>query len=264
MTAFLIDMDGVLYRGDRVIPGAQAFLESIHAFPHVFLTNNSSQPPEFFRTRMQGLGLPVADDAPLITSAMATARYLANTQPGFRYFAVGGQGLRLALGQVGVPADDYVDFVVVGEGPGLDYDSLIQGGNLLLDGARLIATNPDANVDHGDFVLPGGGALLAPFEVMSGQRARVIGKPEAPLFEAGLAALTTMGETGLAATQTIMVGDRPDTDILGASRLGMQTLLVRTGRFGPDDTYPDSLPRPTWDVADLRDWLPTLQSLASS
>lgn len=249
MTAFLLDMDGVLYRGDRIIDGAHEFLAAIHDRPHAYLTNNSSLPPGAFRQRMQQLGLPPDPGAPLITSAIATAAHLHRVTPGFRYFAVGGTGLHEALTAYGQSANEDVDYVVVGEGAGLDYDTLTRGGNLLLGGARLVATNPDRNVDDGTRVLPGGGALLAPFEVMSGQQALIIGKPEPALYEAGLRALdaTPAG--------TIMVGDRPDTDIAGAAQLGMRTLLVRSGRFGPDDDYPTDVPRPTWDIHDLRAWL---------
>lgn len=254
MTAFLLDMDGVLYRGDRVIDGAREFMAAIADRPHAFLTNNSSLTPATFRARLQRLGLLADPRAPLITSAIATAEHLHRTHPGFRYFAVGGHGLHAALHAVGKPSNERADYVVIGEGDGLDYQSLTRGGNLLLAGARLVATNPDANVDDGSRVLPGGGALAAPFEVMSGQKALVIGKPEPALYEAGMRAL------GVTPEDTIMVGDRPDTDIAGAARLGLRTLLVRTGRFRPGDTYPADLPPPTWDVNDLRDWsLPASQ-----
>ncbi|MCA8903868.1 MAG: HAD-IIA family hydrolase [Hyphomonas sp.] len=248
MTAFLLDMDGVLYRGDRVIDGAREFMAAIADRPHAFLTNNSSLPPERFQARLHRLGLLPAPAAPLITSALATAEHLQRTHPGFRYFAVGGEGLHAALNAVGEPSDEDADYVIIGEGDGLDYATLTRGGNMLIRGSRLVVTNPDSNVDDGSRVLPGGGALVAPFEVMSGQQALVIGKPEPALYEAGMRAL------GSTPKNTIMVGDRPDTDIAGAARLGMRTLLVRTGRFGPDAAYPNDLPPPSWDVNDLRDW----------
>ena len=112
-----------------------------------------------------------------------------------------------------------------------------------------MVTNPDSSVDAWHRgrrqVLPGGGALVAPFEVATGQKAVVIGKPEPLLFEMALERL------GVPPEQCVMIGDRPDTDIAGAAALGMSTALVRTGRFTPGAPWPEGLPRPDWDVGSL-------------
>ena len=247
--ALLLDMDGVLYRGDAPLPHAARFCRAIARWPHAFLTNNPTRTPAAVRAHLRALGLTPAPRAAVVTSAVATADWLARQRPGFRYFAVGGEGLHRALAARGRPDAAAADFVVVGEGPGLDYDSLTTGINLILRGARLVATNPDANLDgtrHGrPVVLPGGGALVAPFAVASGVRPVVIGKPEPHLYEIALHQL------GVAAREAVMVGDRPDTDILGAQRLGMRTALVRTGRFPPGAPLPDGVAPPDWDVPDL-------------
>ncbi len=248
--ALLLDMDGVLYHGDHALPGAADFLDAIASIPHLFITNNPILPPAAVVARLQRLGLPAYDPADVLTSAQATARWLAREQPGFRYFAVGADGLHQALAEVGTADAARADFVVTGEGPGLDFASLTTGINLLIKGgARLVATNPDTTVDamrDGEhLVLPGGGALVAPFAVASGQQPVVIGKPNPLLYEMALDRL------GLVAGECLMIGDRPDTDIAGAARLGMHTALVRTGRFAPGAPWPDGLPVAEIDVADL-------------
>ncbi len=248
--AVLLDMDGVLYHGDTPLPNAIEFVRRLAGVPHLFLTNNPIRPPEAVADKLSRLGFPEVEPAQILTSALATAQWLAREQPGFRFYAVGGEGLHRALEVFGTPDSERADFVVVGEGAGLDYDSLTIGLNLILKGgARLIATNPDHNVDAvidgRHRLLPGGGALVAPFAVAAGVEPLVIGKPEPLLFEMALQRL------GVEAGGCLMIGDRPDTDIAGAARLGLKTAMVRTGRFASGEPWPDGVPRPDWDELDL-------------
>jgi len=248
--AILLDMDGVLYHGDRPLPGAAEFLAAIADIPHRFITNNPIRSPAQIAAALADMGLPCGGEHSIITSAQATADWLARSKPGFRYFAVGASGLHQALRQRGSEDPEHADFVVIGEGPGLDYQQLTIGINLIIkQGARLIGTNPDhsvdANVDGQHQVLPGGGALLAPFAIAAGVTPTVIGKPQPLLYQMAMAQL------GCEAQHCLMIGDRPDTDIAGAAALGMRTALVRSGRFLPGDAWPANLPRPDWDVNDL-------------
>jgi len=248
--AVLLDMDGVLFHGDSPLPGAAELLSALAGTPHLFLTNNPILSAEAVLAKFARIGLPLPAVEQILTSAVATASWLANERPGFRYFAVGADGLHQALAEVGRADSAQADFVVVGEGAGLDYASLTIGINLVLKGgARLVVTNPDytvdAVVDGRHRVLPGGGALVAPFAVATGQEPVVIGKPGALLYRMALQRL------GACAASTVMLGDRPDTDIAGAARLGMWTALVRTGRFAPDADWPASIPAPDWDCTDL-------------
>ena len=250
--AILLDMDGVLYHGDRPLPGAREFLQRIAAIPHLFITNNPILPPAEVAAKLARMGLPRPEPEQIITSAQATVRWLNREKPGFRYFAVGADGLHQALSEVGIADASNADFVVVGEGPGIDFDSLTLGINLIVkQGARLVGTNPDINVDatiDGEHrLVPGGGALVAPFAVASGVEPVIIGKPNPLLFEMALEQL------GCVPDRCLMIGDRPDTDIAGAARLGMQTALIRTGRFAPGEPYPEHLPRPGWDVEALEE-----------
>jgi HAD superfamily hydrolase (TIGR01450 family) len=172
---------------------------------------------------------------------------------------VGADGLDAALREQGRADEDDADFVVVGEGPGLDFESLTTGINLVLrKGARLVVTNPDTTVDATrdgqHFVLPGGGALVAPFVAATGRQPVVIGKPEPLLYEMAMARI------GVEPDHCIMIGDRPDTDIAGASQVGMRTALVRTGRFAPGEEYPAGLPVPEWDVGSLQELAEELEA----
>jgi NagD protein len=249
-SALLLDMDGVLFHGDQALPGAADFLAVVQALPHLFVTNNPIRTPDEVADHFAAVGLLRPDPGLILTSAQATAEWLARTKPGFRFFAVGADGLHRELERVGTADAKEADFVVVGEGPGLDYEQLTIGINLVCrHGARLVATNPDSTVDSvrgGEhLILPGGGALVAPFAAATGVTPTVIGKPEPLLYKMALQRL------GCVAESCLMVGDRPDTDIAGAARLGMWTALVRSGRFAPGAPWPDGLPRPDWDVQDL-------------
>ena len=250
LRAVLLDMDGVLYHGDRPLPGAIDFLGRLAGLPHLFLTNNPIQSPESVAEKLWRMGFPAVAPEQVLTSAMATAVWLERERPGFSYYAVGAPGLAQALNRFGRPDAEAADFVVGGEGPGLDYETLSRGIHLIVKrGARLIATNPDANVDaelEGEHrLLPGGGALVAPFSVATGVEPEVIGKPRPLLFQMALEHLSCE------ASECLMIGDRPDTDIAGAAALGMRTALVRTGRFRAGAHWPEELPKPDWDELSL-------------
>ena len=249
-SGFLLDMDGVLYRGNQPVPGAAGFMLQMEQLPHCFITNNPILSPQQVAAKLNRLGVADARPEQVITSAQATAAWLAEQKPDFRYFAVGAGGLHQALQEKGLEDTTCAEFVVVGEGEGIDYENLTIGINLILQkGARLICTNPDVNVDGtkdgNPLVLPGGAALVAPFVTATGTEPIFIGKPAPALYEMALK------QMGLNAEDCIMIGDRPDTDILGAQRLGMRTVLVRTGRFKPGEPLPKGVMPPEWDVDSL-------------
>jgi len=240
---FLIDLDGVIYRGDEPIPEAISFLEMIQNYPYLFLTNNSSITPAAVLDQLVKLGVRHCGIKNILTSAMATAGYLHRVTPGFTYYAVGGPGLHAALAEYGTVDEDAPDYVVVGEGEGLDYHTVTMGITMLLRGrSKLIGTNLDVNLD-GTYngrpaVLPGCGALIAPFQVGSGIEPLFVGKPSQLMYQQGLNAL------GRKPGEVFMIGDRPETDIKGAAQTGVRTILVTTGRFRRGDPYPLNTPRP--------------------
>ena len=248
--AILIDMDGVLFHGEHPLPDAAEFIAAIESIPHIYVTNNPISTPIMLAQKLVRLGISDPDPDLIVTSAQATAAWLALQKTEFRYFAVGAEGLHLALQEKGIEDKQQADFVVIGEGQGLDYESLTIGINLILkQGAQLICTNPDINVDavrdNQHIVLPGGGALVAPFAAATGVEPIIIGKPEPGLY------LMAIKRLGVKAENCVMIGDRPDTDILGAQNLGMKTALVRTGRFLPGEPLPDNVHQPDWDVTSL-------------
>lgn len=257
--AILLDMDGILYHGEKAISGAVDFMSAIEHLPHAFITNNPVWPAKDIANRLERLGFKRPDDEQIITSAEATALWLSQQKADFRYYAVGAKGLHIALSQYGVKDNESADYVVIGEGEGIDYDAITLGVNLIVkQGARLICTNPDHSVDayiDGEHcVLPGGRALVAPFAITAEVEPVFIGKPHALLYQ------IAMERLGVVGGQCLMVGDRPDTDIAGAAALGMRTALVRTGRFSPGTQLPENLPLPDWDVESLSLLLKAIQS----
>lgn len=248
--AILLDMDGVLYRGEKAIPEAVNFMAAIAHLPHAFITNNPILPANEIADRLERLGFQRPDHHRIITSAEATALWLSQQKKDFRYFAVGAEGLHIELRKYGVEDKNLADFVVIGEGAGIDYESISTGVNLILKcGARLICTNPDHSVDahvNGEhYVYPGGGALVAPIAIAAETKPVFIGKPHPLLYQMAIERLA------VDPVCCLMIGDRPDTDIAGAFALGIKTALVRTGRFSPGAKLPENLPVPDWDVGSL-------------
>ncbi len=228
--AFLLDLDGTLYRGDSVIPGA---IEAVHRLHQrgdrvVFLTNNSGRTREQVAEKLRSFGVEASPEE-VVSSALATADVLARR--GVRaVFAICGEGLRSAMRERGIElldgSPDAVDAVVVGWDPTADYDKLKTGGLLVQRGAALVASNPDAAFPAPDGLWPGAGALLSVITTTTGVSPEIIGKPYAPLFE------TALDRAG--GGRPLVVGDRLDTDIAGANRLGWDSLLVFTGITTPE------------------------------
>ena len=257
--ALLLDMDGVLYHGEHILPGALEFMQAQAHLPTAFVTNNPIRSPEAVADNLAARGFARPDARHVITSGAVTARWLHAQRPGFRYFAIGASGLHEQLAQFGQADAERADVVVVGEGPGIDFEQLAIAINLIEQhGATLISTNPDTSVDAvrdgRHWVLPGGGALVAPIVAATGVQPITIGKPQPLLYQAALAQLQADPAS------TLMIGDRPDTDIEGAARLGLRTALVRTGRFAPGAPYPEALHAPDIDVNSLSELLQRLRA----
>lgn len=223
---FLIDMDGVVYRGTQIIPGAVEFIDRLHGLdvPFMFLTNNSQRTPMDIATRLQRMGFKITQEH-VYTSALATAEYLAGHKPGGTAYVIGEGGLLNALDRVGIAiVDNKPDFVVVGEGRTMTLESLEKAVTMVNDGAKLIATNLDANCPTQDGGLrPGCGAFVKMIEEATGFRAFSPGKPSPVIFRAARKRM------GLQTGETIMVGDTMETDILGGNQLGFRTILVLSG-----------------------------------
>ena len=233
IAGFLVDMDGVLYRDDTPLPGMQEFVHLVQrrSIPHLFLTNNSSRTPQEYAEKMRALGAPVPADR-ILTSALVTAAHLARSvKPDERVLMLGGPGLRTALLDAGLQLTDdpaAAAVVVVGLDREVTYEKLARATQAVTRGARFFGTNADRSLPAAGGLEPGAGALLAAIETAAGVRARVFGKPERAMFEQGLMRLGTPPE------RTAMIGDRYETDIVGARHAGLVTIAVATGVAGAD------------------------------
>lgn len=225
MLGFLIDMDGVIYRGGHLIPGADHFIHDLRRadVPFRFLTNNSQRTRRDVATRLRRLGIEVEDEH-IYTCAMATARFLALQKPGGTAYVIGEGGLLTALHENGYAiVDKDPDYVVVGEGRTISYEMVEAALRMILGGAKLVATNLDPNCPTEAGLRPGCGATVAMLEAASGTRAFSVGKPS-PVMLRG-----ARKELGLTTDQTVVIGDTMETDILGGVQLGFKTILVLSG-----------------------------------
>jgi NagD protein len=228
---FLIDMDGVMYRSAELIPGAVDFIRLLldWKIPFLFLTNNSQRTRLDVVTKLQRMGMPVEEDH-IFTCAMATARFLARQKPSGTAFVIGEGGLLNALHQNGYAVvDKSPDYVVVGEGRTLSFEMLEHAVQMVIDGAKLIATNLDPNCPTQHGTRPGCGAIVSLIEQATGIRAFSVGKPSPVMMR------IARKELGMATSETIMIGDTMETDILGGVQMGYRTILVLSGTTKRED-----------------------------
>lgn len=222
---FICDMDGVIYHGNRVLPGVAEFIAWLHEEKkeYLFLTNNSGYTPRELQQKLHRLGLEV-DESHFYTSALATAAFLKEQAPGCSVFAIGEAGLLNALYDAGLTMNDVnPDYVVVGEGRNYSLDTLTKATNLVLKGARLIGANSDVSGPIENGIAPACRALIAPIEMATGTQAYFCGKPNPLMMRTGLRLLNCHS------ADAVMVGDRMDTDVISGMESGMSTVLVLSG-----------------------------------
>jgi len=228
---FLIDMDGVIYRGSELIPGAREFIERLleAGIPFLFLTNNSQRTRRDVAVKLQRMGIP-ADEEHVFTCAMATARFLARQCPDGTAYVIGEGGLLNALHLNGYSIVDHSpDYVVVGEGRTLTFEMFEIAVQMVLDGAKLIATNLDPNCPTSKGTRPGCGAIVALLEAATNTKAFSVGKPSPVMMR------MARKELGLTTSETIMIGDTMETDILGGVQMGYCAVLVLSGSTRRED-----------------------------
>lgn len=224
-------MDGVIYRGHELVPGADRFINLLRerGVPFLFLTNNSQRTRRDIATKLQRRGFNV-EESHIFTCAMATARFLAQQKPGGTAYVIGEGGLLQALHSNGYSIVDHdPDYVVVGEGRTLSFEMIEAAVNMIQGGAKLIATNMDPNCPTASGMRPGCGAIVAMLEQATGARAFSVGKPSPIMMRAA------RKELDLRSEQTTMIGDTMETDILGGVQMGYHTVLVLSGGTVPDD-----------------------------
>ncbi|HUO09490.1 MAG TPA: TIGR01457 family HAD-type hydrolase [Phycisphaerae bacterium] len=257
---FLLDMDGVIYRGSQLIPGAERFLAELQRqeIPYLFLTNNSQRTRRDIVTKLHRMGIN-CEERHVFTCAMATAQFMSWQKPNGTAYVIGEGGLLQALHEHGYSiVDQDPDYVVVGEGRTLTLEMVEHAVRLISNGARLIATNPDVSCPtSGGGIRPGCGAFVAMLEAATGIKAFSVGKPSSVMLRAA------RKELGLTAGETTMIGDTMETDILGGVQMGYQTVLVLSGGTKREDLAkfayrPDIVVE---SVATLIDTLPDLSGM---
>ncbi len=237
---FICDMDGVIYHGNRVLPGVAEFIDWLYKEnkEFLFLTNNSNYTPRELRQKLARMGLDVPEEH-FYTSALATATFLKEQSPGCSVYAIGEAGLLNALYDAGIIMNDVnPDYVVIGEAKSYSLDTLTKATNLVLKGAKLIGANSDLTGPIENGIAPACRALIAPIELATGKQAYFCGKPNPLMMRTGLNIL------GCHSAEAVMVGDRMDTDVISGMECGMSTVLVLSG-VSDKDTIDTFAYRPT-------------------
>lgn len=247
--SYILDMDGVLVRGSQAIPGAQQFIERLIETGTRFavLTNNPMYTPRDLQYRLESVGLKVPYES-LYTSAMATAQFLSTQMPGGSAYVIGESGLTTALHDVGyVFTDRNPDYVVIGDTTNYNFERISKAVRLIASGARFIATNPDTSGPSEKGLEPACGAMAALIEAATGIKPYFIGKPNPLMMRSALRFLGAHSE------ETVMVGDRMDTDVVAGMESGMETILVLTGVTREEDVskFPYRPTRILPSVADI-------------
>lgn len=218
-------MDGVIYHGNQILPGVKEFIEWLkkEEKQFLFLTNSSYRSPKELQKKLERMGLEVGEEH-FYTSALATARFLQNQSPGCTAYVIGEHGLYNALYDVGITINDVdPEYVVVGETESYRYEHILKAMTLVNRGAKLIATNPDLTGPVEGGIAPACRAFVAPIEATTGKQAYYVGKPNPLMMRTGLQML------GVHSSETAMIGDRMDTDIVAGIESGMDPILVLSG-----------------------------------
>ena len=227
---FICDMDGVIYHGNNLLPGATEFIEWLkkEKKEYLFLTNNSNLTPKELQQKLQRLGLDV-DEKHFYTSALATAHFLKKQKPNCSVFAIGEAGLLNALYDAGITMNDVnPDYVVVGEGRTYSLDTLTKAVNLVEAGSKLIGTNSDTTANTEDGIYPACGAIIAPIEIATGKKAYFCGKPNPLMMRTGIKLL------GCHSSEAVVIGDNMETDIIAGTESGIDTVMVLSGVSTPE------------------------------
>lgn len=233
---FIIDMDGVIYHGNKILPGAKDFVDwLVKSKKHfLFLTNASDKTPKELQEKLMRMGVEV-DKSVFYTSALATAMFLNSQRPKGSAFIIGEPGLINALYNVGYTMNNIdPDYVIIGGTSSYTYENIEKAVNLVLKGAKLIGTNPDVTGPIENGIAPATKALISPIEMATGKTAYFIGKPNPLMMRNALKKINTKRE------DAIIIGDRMDTDIIAGIESEIDTALVLSGITKTEtiDDYP--------------------------
>ncbi len=222
---YICDMDGVIYHGDKLLPGVKEFVSWLYQEDKkfLFLTNSSRYSPKELQQKLERMRLEV-DEKHFYTSALATAKFLSKQNPNCSAYVIGEHGLFNALYDAGITINHLTpDYVVVGEGSNYNYETICKAVSLILKGAKLIGTNTDITGPSEHGIIPSCGALVAPIEAATNKSAYFVGKPNPLMMRTGLQIL------GVHSEDAAMIGDRMDTDIIAGIESGLDPILVLSG-----------------------------------
>jgi 4-nitrophenyl phosphatase len=223
--AYLIDLDGTLYRGKEVISDAPDFIRWLEQTGrrYRYVTNNSTRTPEQVAEHLRGFGIP-AETEHVLTTSMTVAKYIEADGKGKKVYMIGESGLRHALESAGLEITDTdADYVVQGMDREFTYEKLKKASLLIQAGATFITTNIDKNLPTEEGMMPGAGSLMIALQTATGVQPIVIGKPEARMIDLAIE------ELGVSKDQAVVVGDNLETDILAGVHAGVRTAMVLTG-----------------------------------
>ncbi len=224
-TNFICDMDGVIYHGNRLIPGVKEFINWLESNGknYLFLTNGSGRSPRELAQKLGRMGLDV-DASHFYTSAQATAAFLQSQCPGGSAYVIGEPGLTYALYEAGFSMNDVnPDYVVFGGPKSINYEQIEKASRLVMNGAKLIGTNSDLTDPGEDGIIPACRALIAPIELTTGRKAYYVGKPNPLMMR------HAVNHLNCHRADALLIGDRMDTDIIAGIETGIDTVLVLSG-----------------------------------
>lgn len=235
-SGFICDMDGVIYRGNRVLEGVPEFINWMmkNNKKFIFLTNSPEKTPQELSMKLQRMGLSVSPEH-FYTSAMATAEFVASQAPGCTAYVIGEPSLTKAMYDQGIYMNDVnPDYVILGETRTYCFEKLEKAIELVNKGAKLIGANPDTIGVTERGVMPATGSLIAPIEIATGKKAYFVGKPNPLMIRNGLKRIDCHG------SEIAFIGDRMDTDIIAGIESNVDTVLVLSGVTARQDVgnYP--------------------------
>ncbi|UTH14397.1 TIGR01457 family HAD-type hydrolase [Macrococcus equipercicus] len=244
---YLLDLDGTMYAGTRLIEGAKEFIDylALNQLPYLFVTNNASKTPEEVSAKLSAMGFVSTPDN-VVTSAMATAMYIAAEKSEASVYVIGGTGIKKALEDEGlvIKDEEHVDYVVVGLDVDITYEKYAVACLAVRNGATFISTNPDVSIPTERGFLPGNGALTSVVAVSTGVDPVFIGKPEQHIMNKAVELI------GLPKEDLVMIGDLYMTDIMSGINSGIDTLHVQTGVSTYEAVMQEAVP-PTYSVKNL-------------
>ena len=228
---FICDMDGVIYHGNKILDGVKEFIEWLNKEnkEYLFLTNSPERTPLELSRKLSRMGLDVSEDH-FYTSALATAKFIKTQMENASAYVIGEGGLTNALYDAGIYMNDVnPDYVIIGETRSYNFEKIEKAVHLVNKGARLIGANPDETGPTEAGIVPATGALIAPIEIATGKRAYFIGKPNPFIIRHAMRKLNTHS------VDTVIIGDRMDTDILSGIESSIDTVLVLSGVTAKDE-----------------------------